>query len=261
MTRFHLEHTWEGPASPPVARRRVGVPNYGRVAIVAPFVAASLAALPVEGQPCTRRSAIPVTADVRDSSAIESRRRDVSLRDSLTAELRPRLIEAARAAGVSEPRGLLLMDLGPHGPTGPRVVRGNVRPANLFETLEAAPELLRRWPESEGVLWIRLDAPPSESEDPLECFPRPRFTPELREEIQRVLGRHAERLWSAGVEGQIRMLISRDGEVVFATIVNPTGWPAVDADIRRTFMRLRFDPARVDGTPREFWVEIPIRLR
>lgn len=220
--------------------------------------AALLGAVPSAAQRCSARVERMRPADSVRVAAERQFTRD--LRDAVIAEL--------RQAGHTEPRGLVVVDVGSRR-TGPAQVHAFATPevdAAVRGLLAGRTAELAAWPGREGAFHFRLDPDPPAREGARECPPSLLNPGAATREITRVLTRVAATepgLFSPGaprVRVSARMLVDRAGEVVFATLNRRSNRDRVDDAILDLARRQRFRPATVDGAPIDVWVELPFDL-
>jgi TonB family protein len=84
------------------------------------------------------------------------------------------------------------------------------------------------------------------------CRPELDNPGDLSEMMQTVLEHHPE----AGTHDQavvkratMRLVVTREGRVAYAEVDRPTGDAAIDPHLEGIAMRLRFNPATLDGQP------------
>lgn len=220
------------------------------------LLAGLLAAAPSAAQRCD-----PGRTDDRDAARSEAERR---FRDSLQAEV----IADLRAAGHAEPRGLVVVDVRDRR-TGRAEVHARTTPeveAAVRGIVGARGARLAAWPGRESAFHLRLDpaAPAAEGAD--ECAPemqgRQRFARDLQQLLARSM-RTDQGLAGPGrprLDVQVRMLVDRDGEVVYAELARRSGREALDRALLQLAERQRFAPATLGGVPADVWVVLPIQI-
>jgi TonB family protein len=228
--------------------------------------AALLAALPADAQrnrtpPCrTLARNAPLSARERADSAANVLRRVIA--DSLRADV----AAAARQAGIGQPAGLVVVVIPDRG--GPEVHRheSNVEEETIRQALARRATLTGSLPRGDNTLYFRLDplldAASAGSMTVEECQPQvlnvDRFTREVL-----AIGRREQPgpgVLMSPTNVLLRMLVSREGEVAYVTLERRSGRPAVNRMIMDAARTLRFEPATLNGTPRDVWVEQPIEL-
>lgn len=130
------------------------------------------------------------------------------------------------------------------------------------DVLARHASLLAALPERTRVLHLRLDPLPRDTALPVACAPRLAGATQFRDAIVRALQREPPLPSGSDprVAVQVRMLVTRDGEVAYASLSRrgPTG--TIDAAILRAARGLRFVPATWEGVPSDQWVELPVRM-
>lgn len=184
--------------------------------------------------------------------------------DSLAAEVRT----AARQAGIAQPAGLVVLAFNGRDRSRPDVStpQSNVPERTVRQVLARYPGLVAAAPAESDVVFFSLDsvAAPTLVEGTAveECRPAPvnqeRFLREI-EAIQRRAER-TDQVQSGPTQVNLRILVSRDGSPAHVTVVRRSGWPAVERMVVDAARWIRFDPATINGTPVEAWVELPIVL-
>lgn len=229
-------------------------------AIFIPVILIPAAVAPLRAQPadCERiPDEVQATARLQQA-ALDSIRGHRTIRDALEDDLR----ESARAAGIAEPRGIVMAQL--RGQQAPRVwsYRSNV-PDELSRTVVARhAEALARWRRSDGLVNLRLDHLPwSESVD-RECMPVLMDPGGFAEDLARI--QEAQR--TGIVDGTRRemlyltMLVTRDGDVAYAELRRPSSSREVDREVLRLGRRLRFRPGALGNVPVDVWVVQPLDM-
>lgn len=169
---------------------------------------------------------------------------------------------AARTAGVETPRGLVSVAPG----DGVRIYEGNVPVAAFAGVGPALLDLVLahrgvdpRYRES--VLLLRLDPRPL---PPCGGRGRPTRDPGLRNrsEIIRLLYPIAERLPPGSFREELKLgiVLSRDAEILSATIVDSRTAATVTGEVMDLVRRMRFRPREIDGVPQDAMIYLPIRM-
>lgn len=192
------------------------------------------------------------TSDVRPDRA-ERRALRAAIGDSLRAEL----VAAAREEGVAEPAGIVVILIQDRrtGVAEATSFQANVSDAAVAAAIARRAALLARWPERDGSLHVRLDGPFAPADAQVECMPAPLNGAAFSRELSRIF--RDSRPVSAREQMSVRMLVSREGEVIFAT-VSRRGPGGTNQAVVEAARQLRFRPATVGGVPVDFWVEQPI---
>ncbi|HEX2079623.1 MAG TPA: energy transducer TonB [Longimicrobium sp.] len=182
-----------------------------------------------------------------------------AVRDTLQSELR----DAARAAGVAEPAGIVFASMWNRESGAARVwsFRANVPDSLSRAVILRRARLLACLPEREVIVSMRLDPsgfPPGTAVERMPSVQNPRA---LASALDRI-SRSADPLNRTPlVTVHVRMLVTRDGEVAHAELVRNTTHPDVDRAILEAARGLRFRPARVGNVPVDVWVEQPVEVR
>ena len=223
---------------------------------------ALVVATPSAAQLAERCSEIPADPPGRPSA--EEVSRGSALR-TVSNGVRDSVMQAAREAGVAQPEGLFVLEV-----RGRRADRVEVHSheANVPETLvrEVAArqaDLLAILPERNRTLHFRLDPVPSVDPRPsVECEPRVLNVAVFRDELARIA--QMERPLPAGTEPRVRMrlrmLVSREGEVVYAVVSRRGAVGRLDDEVVRAARVLRFAPAMLGDTAMDVWAELPVNF-
>lgn len=184
--------------------------------------------------------------------------------DSLKSAVR----EAARQGGVAQPEGLVVLEV--RGPRPERTEihlwRANVSDDVVRGVLASRGPLLATLPERETTLHFRLNDLPRDGargDSLLECPPRPGDVSQFVQEITQASRSQPPLPVGSNPNPmlQVRMLVSREGEVAHARLARRTHQPSLDAAILAAARRLRFTPASVAGVPVDVWVEQPVDVQ
>jgi TonB family protein len=200
-----------------------------------------------------------------------------TLRDRIRAELAEEVRGAARAAGVAQPLGLVLVRAARADDSLRVYTTGvNLPHATVVAALERRRARLAEWPDTTGrgpLVDLRLDGPVREDarSGSVECSPAPLNPDFLAARLGRlaelarrephyrrptsvrdvVIGRREETL--------LGLLLGRDGVVEYAAIMRSSDDTAQDSAALAIARELRFRPASVDGVAIDFWVLVPVR--
>ena len=211
---------------------------------------ALLAAAPsLHAQRCTWKPERPRGAGVPDSI-------DAAIRHSQ----RMAVVGALRAAGVEGPHGLVAFSVHRNGASPlVRLFDANFPAAALDPIAAELVQTLLQQPNDgtqhvTGV--VRLDSLPMprmrSDGKRRDCKPVIADTGALRREFDRWKG-------PAG-RAEVSFLIDRDGRVRHAGILSGSGVSEVDDFALQLIARTVFEPATVDGVPRDVWVSLPVLL-
>jgi TonB family protein len=229
--------------------------------LAATLIAAALVASPLSAQsaaaPCPPAPAEAVSPEVAARRAVHA---------SLRAVARDAAVRAATAEGVV-PEGLMLLRGGAGGPVEVALHRSNLPPAAGDAARAAlAAALSTRWPDSlpfRGL--VRLDAG---AEEGRLLPPTANVCPVVqndRASISRRMLRWAHLNSGAAPAGgrfsaRVRVLLSREGEVLFPELLQGSGWSAFDEAVLVAATALKLSPATEDGAPIDAWVVLPVTL-
>ncbi|HEX2080572.1 MAG TPA: TonB family protein [Longimicrobium sp.] len=224
------------------------------------LAAAALAAAPVQAQ---RGRAAALCQSPADGSHLPGMAERKALIAAIQDSLRTELTAAAREAGIAEPAGLFAIQIRDRrsGAAQARAFAANVSDDVVARVLAARAPLLARWPEESEWLHVRLDGPPPSADPRVECVPAVENINWFAREMAQLLNR--EQTPASGMAGArlvVRMLVSREGDVVFATLARPSPRPGLNDGVLRIARDLRFRPATADGVPVDVWVEQPVEF-
>lgn len=223
---------------------------------LAAFACADLPARSAAGQEAPLASCGPAAAP-QDSA-----------RDAVRDAIRATMVTAAGAAGVAEPRGLVVIMLDRDG-SEPifRMVEGNLPEEALALAAPHVAGLAAAWPgEGRIRLVVRLDPLPL----PACRGPRgrrhtdPRFVrpDEGREMLCQLGRRHAGRRVGLG-QLVLWVALSRDGRVAYSEIESGEGVLIPEYDLLAPMATLQMRPATLDGIPQDllFATQLLVRVR
>ena len=183
-----------------------------------------------------------------------------ALRDSVLTELR----DAARAAGVAEPAGIVFAELRNRGTGEARTwsFRSNVDASVVRAVFARRAPLLARWPGDEDLIHLRLDVVEPPDSVTRGCTPRVLNLQEFQQDLQRISARRtANPGGPARVTLNIKMLVTRDGEVAYAALARRSADGGVDRAVLEAARRLRFQPAMIEDVPVDVWVEQAVEVQ
>lgn len=186
-----------------------------------------------------------------------------ALRTAIQDSLRAELAAAAEARGIAEPAGLVAVQIRDRraGTAQARTFGVNLSDDVVAQVVSARAPLLARWPEESEWLHVRLDGPHPPASPRLECMPAVENAQWFARQLTRILNdERTPRGAMANARIVVRMLVSREGDVVFATLLQPGPRPSVNEGVLRAVRDLRFRPLTVDGVPVDFWVEQPVEF-
>jgi hypothetical protein len=236
---------------PPAFRKSIVQPQVRPMRALLLLSLPALLATPVHAQRAADRCE-PVALHDRPGDA-EKRALHAAIVDSLRTEIDA----AARAAGVAEPVGIVVVQIYDRGTGAAEATtfQANVPDAAVTPIVAGRAALLARWPERSGSLHVRLDGPHPPAEPQTECMPTPLNAGVFSRELSRIF--RDARPVAAREQMMVRMLVSREGEVIFATVTG-RGPGATTRAVVQAAHQLRFRPATIDGVPVDVWVDQPI---
>jgi len=194
--------------------------------------------------------------------------REDSIRKAAQAANRQALLDAATAAGVREPRGVVVFSVERNG-SDPflRIFEGNLDAPTLTGVLPGIVERAVQIPQRGSgriTLFTRLDTlplPAARADGKRhECSP----VLTNRDVLQSALSNWFQQQGpAAALPGTIHlnMFIGRDGRVLHSELERRSGNAAMDRFTLGLVPMLTFRGATVDGVPADVWVQLPIRLR
>lgn len=195
----------------------------------------------------------------RHASQAARRALILAMRDSIRTEVN----EAARAAGIDAPVGIVIIELRDRrtGEAQVSLFGSNIPDAVAAQAVERRAALLARMPRDETLLNVRLDPRPS-GDTGVECLPE---LLDARTLVRRLEAAGAEMAPASSESAarfsmRLRMLVTRDGEVAYATLSRRSARGDVDRAVLEVAQDLRFRPAQVGGVPVDVWVEQPVEL-
>jgi TonB family protein len=229
------------------------------------LLAAGLLAAPAAAQSATapQCAAVPqeAPANFRRSAADSARAAEKS---RTISTIKNDVVESAIRAGIPSPEGLIVMEVRGRRAQNTAIHpwRTNVPEELVREAVDRHLGLLAMLPERDRVLSMRLDPVTLPDSLTVECLPRLADTRQFTDEVARI----AERAMplppgsDPRVQVHVRMLVSRDGEVAYATVSRRGNLGSLDRQVLDAARRLRFVPASVGGTAVDVWVEQPVVL-
>ena len=230
-----------------------------RIRLLLLALATSLAA-PVHAQTARLPAGCEDPAARRERPGDAARR---TLREAIRDSLQAEITAAVRQTGVEEPAALIAIRAsGPGGGSAEaRVFQGNVADSVIHEVVVARSELLARWPEREPWLHVRLNGPHPPENARVECMPAMLNGPAFQRELGRIYAGERSQRGEVPRERMVLMLlVSREGEVVFGTVVRRGPGAGADRRVLDAARLLRFRPATVGGVPVDVWVQQPVHF-
>jgi hypothetical protein len=194
--------------------------------------------------------------------------REDSIRKSVQSANRQALLDAAAAAGVREPRGVVIFTMERNG-SDPflRIFEGNLDAPTLAGVLpgmvQRAGRISQRGP-GRITLHTRLDTlplPPARADGKRnECRPvltnRHVIHGALRDWVQQ----QGPVVTLPGT-AYLSMFVGRDGRVLHSELSRRSGNVELDRFTLGLVPMLAFRGATVDGVPADVWVQLPISLQ
>jgi TonB family protein len=228
-----------------------------RIRLVLPILAA-LAASPLAAQQARLPSYCRPDTVTRPD-LVQKRLLSEAIQDSLRSEI----VAAARQAGVAQPAGLIAVQIRDRrrARVEATAFRANVPESIVDSVVAARTALVTRWPERTDHLHVRLDGPFPPADARVECTPGVENSAWFARELGRVVS--ADRPPAGqmgGARATLTMLVSREGNVVFATLSRTSPRPGVNQGILDAACGLRFRPATLGGVPVDVWVEQPVHF-
>lgn len=222
-----------------------------RVTYWTPLLLTLAVAVPSAAQDASARQCRPaISEDARNA-----------LRTSIRDSLRTELGDAARAAGIVEPVGIVFADMRRRGAEARVWSYDSNLPDSLSRRVIARrADLLACWPERRTFVYVRLD-PGVPTGSTVEHVPSVQNPTVFQRAIERISRTADPSNRTRGVTVQLRMLVTRDGEVAFAELLYSTTNLDVDRAVLDAARELRFRPARVGDTAVDVWVEQPVLVR
>lgn len=179
-------------------------------------------------------------------------------------ELRGRLVAVGRRNGVTEPQGLLLVDVDSTRRGQLLFLESNFPEPAVQQATRAVAEYLESLPSGRGYqALIRVDG-----EYPAITPGRQHCTPVLltmNDERLRMMHEAERRHPEAGKlaaplrrQALVLLAVSRTGSVALAAIARSSGDEYLDAAAVEIGRRLRFSPATLDGEPFDTRIRFPV---
>ncbi|MBW3655372.1 MAG: hypothetical protein KY444_04650 [Gemmatimonadetes bacterium] len=194
--------------------------------------------------------------------------REDSIRKAVQDANRQAILDAAAAAGVREPRGVVVFTMERNG-SDPflRIFDGNLDSSTLAGVLPGMVERAGQIPQRGPwriTLFTRLDTlplPPARADGKRhEC--RPVLT--NRHIIQSAVSDWVQQQGPVATlpgTAYLSMFLSRDGRVLHAELARRSGNVELDRLTLGLAPLLALRGATVDGVPADVWVQLPIALR
>lgn len=193
--------------------------------------------------------------------------REDSIYKAVRQAQRGAIRSALQAAGVSEPRGVVVVTAARTGADPViRAYEANFPAAVLDSAAPALVERMKELPARQGgrvAAVMRLDTtalPPARADRRRrDCSPVLLNRDLIVNEFQN---------WASTMESGsavraalVGLAVSRDGRVLYSELARSSGSDALDHAALQLTARLQFRPASVDGVTRDVWAVLPINLR
>jgi TonB family protein len=178
--------------------------------------------------------------------------------------LRSRLLDVARRSGVTDPHGLLLVDVDStrHGQL--LFIESNYPPAAVQQATDSVQSYLQSLPGGRGYqALLRVDGDyPAVAPGKQHCLPVIYTSNDDRlEMIQDAQRRHPDAgKLAAPVQRQVLVLlvVNREGNVAFSALARSSGDAFLDEAAVQMGRSLRFAPATLDGQPFDMRIRFPV---
>jgi hypothetical protein len=194
--------------------------------------------------------------------------REDSIRKSVQAANRQALLDAAAAAGVRAPRGVVVFTVERNG-SDPflRMFEGNLDASTLAGVLPGMVHRAGRIPQrgpGRITLFTRLDTlplPPARADGKRhECPPVLANRHVIHSAVSDWVQQQGPVATLPGT-AYLSMFLSRDGRVLHAELARRSGNVELDRFTLGLVPLLALRGATVDGVPADMWVQLPIALR
>lgn len=228
------------------------------------FLAAALVVLASAAAHAQARVATPVPGQ-RCETVPDSVRGPTPGQLAESRQLRQQLVEIGRRNGVTEPQGLLLVDLDSTRQGALLFMHSNYPEAGVAEVTAAVGKYMESLPGGRGYqALIRVDGEyPAILPGRQHCGPVLLNQQERLDMIaQAVLNHPAHGKLAAPLVRQAVVLLvaNREGGVSFASVVRSSGDDLLDVAAEEIGRKLQFAPATLDGVPFDARFRIPLRF-
>ncbi|MBD0319102.1 MAG: energy transducer TonB [Gemmatimonadetes bacterium] len=179
------------------------------------------------------------------------------------AKLREQLVAIGRRNGVTEPQGLLLVDVDSTRKGKLLFMETNYPAAGVEQVTGAVAEYLRSLPQGRGYqALIRVDGeypamlPGRQHCTPVLITPQDRVTL-----IERAVAGHPDRGKVAQPlrrEALVLLVSNREGRVAFASVIRSSGDEYLDRAAEEIGRNMKFTPATLDGIPLDARFRFPV---
>ncbi len=169
-------------------------------------------------------------------------------------QLRAQLVEIGRRNGVTEPQGLLLVDVDSTRKGALLFMHSNYPEAGVAQVTGAVNKYMESLPSGRGYqALIRVDGEyPAMLPGRQHCAPVLLNDREQEQMRERFAANHPERGKLSEPDlrrATVLLVANREGSVSFASVIRSSGDEYVDRAAEEIGRQLRFGPATLDGVP------------
>ena len=179
------------------------------------------------------------------------------------AKLRDQLVAIGRRNGVTEPQGLLLVDVDSTRKGKLLFMETNYPAAGVQQVTSAVAEYLRSLPQGRGYqALIRVDGeypvmrPGRQHCTPILITPQDQMT--LTERAVKGHPDHGKLAQAVRRQVLVLLVSNREGTVPFASVVRSSGDEYLDRAAEEIGRNMRFTPATLDGLPFDARFRFPV---
>jgi TonB family protein len=218
--------------------------SFGRAALISAAFIALPAAAAAQAQPGGQGCVIVSdTTPVPSPAQVADRQR-----------LRLALDSIARAHGTAEPTGILYVDVDSMRQGKLFFIESNLSPeASQAATARVSQYLTTLQSGRAYQALIRVDADYiAPAAGKRSCAPKLQTLQLMVDLIGRLMENHPNKAHLTSADSKravVRMVVSRNGTVPYAELVQPTGDAYIDANVQAIAERMRFTPATLDDVP------------
>jgi hypothetical protein len=210
---------------------------------------------------CTRSTVKPPLPENKKQGALNAARVRV------VEGAREGVARRAAEAGITEPKGIFVLQADKDRSSVTLAEARTNLPNGLLEGVAAeAADLFAGWPEK-GVasVAVRLDSLPVPEVEVggqrTNCMPKVLNPEEVMRELERYLAANRSVMSKRVSETKVRMLITREGEIMVPELSRYSGKYSWDQFVLETVRGLHVAPARIDGVPYDAWTMIPFTMQ
>jgi TonB family protein len=180
-------------------------------------------------------------------------------------QLREQLVQIGRRNGVTEPQGLLLVDVDSTRKGALLFMHSNYPEAGVAQVTRAVGKYMESLPSGRGYqALIRVDGEyPAILPGRQHCAPVLLNYQERVDMVERVVRNHPGHGKVAAPltrQALVLLVANREGGVSFAQVVRSSGDDYLDAAAEEIGRKLRFAPATLDGVPFDARFRFPMRF-